>query len=82
MALQLASYSVSMVGWPSEKANALIEELMAFATRPRFVSAHQWRLGDVLIWANVATLHRATPFDDRLFQGDTQRTTCRARHSA
>ena len=58
---------------------ALIGELMAFATQPRFVFAHKWRVGDVLIWDNLATMHRATPFDDRAFKRDMRRTTCRER---
>lgn len=78
-ALYLASHAQDIVGWPREKARALIEELMAFAVEPRFVFAHKWRRGDVLIWDNLATMHRATPFDDRTFRRDMRRTTCRER---
>jgi alpha-ketoglutarate-dependent 2,4-dichlorophenoxyacetate dioxygenase len=78
-ALYIASHAFAIDGWPPDKARALIEELMAFATQPRFVFAHQWRLGDVLIWDNLATLHRATPFDDRRFKRDMRRTTVRER---
>lgn len=76
-ALYLASHAMGIVGWPQEKARALIQELMAFATEPRFVYAHEWRRGDVLIWDNLATMHRATAFDDRKFKRDMRRTTCR-----
>lgn len=81
-ALYLASHAQNIVGWPEEKGRALIDELMAFATEPRFVYAHKWRLGDVLIWDNLATMHRATPFDDRLYRRDMRRTTCREREVA
>jgi alpha-ketoglutarate-dependent 2,4-dichlorophenoxyacetate dioxygenase len=76
-ALYLASHAQNIVGWPEDKGRALIDELIAFATEPRFVYAHKWRLGDVLIWDNLATMHRATPFDDRSFRRDMRRTTCR-----
>jgi alpha-ketoglutarate-dependent 2,4-dichlorophenoxyacetate dioxygenase len=76
-ALYLASHACGIVGWPQDEARALIEELMAFATRPQFVYAHKWRPADVLIWDNLATMHRATPFDDRQFVRDMRRTTCR-----
>jgi alpha-ketoglutarate-dependent 2,4-dichlorophenoxyacetate dioxygenase len=76
-ALYLASHAMGIVGWEPDRARALIGELMAFATEPRFVLAHRWRRGDVLIWDNLATMHRATPFDDRTHKRDVRRTTCR-----
>lgn len=82
MALYLASHACGIVGWAQDEARVLIEELMAFATQPQFVYAHQWRLGDVLIWDNLATMHRATEFDDRAFVRDMRRTTCRERSLA
>lgn len=78
-ALYLASHTCGIVGWPAEKARTLIGQLMAFAVESRFVYAHKWRCGDVLIWDNLATMHRATPFDDRTFKRDMRRTTCRER---
>lgn len=76
-ALYLASHACAIVGWSDDDARALLEDLMAFATQPRFIYAHKWRLGDVLIWDNLATMHRATEFDDRTFRRDMRRTTCR-----
>lgn len=76
-ALYLASHASHIVGWPVEEGRALLEELMAFATQPRFVYAHHWQVGDVLIWDNLATMHRARPFDDRNQVRDVRRTTCR-----
>ena len=76
-ALYLASHASDIVGYPRDEARALIKELMDFAVQPRFVYAHKWRRGDVLIWDNLATMHRATPFDDRNLVRDMRRTTCR-----
>lgn len=36
----------------------LLAQLEAFATQPRFVYAHRWHAGDVLVWDNRCTLHR------------------------
>lgn len=50
-------------GLPLEESEALLDELWAHATRPEFSYEHQWRVGDVLMWDNRATLHRRDPFD-------------------
>ncbi len=41
----------------------LLAELFAWATQPRFVYTHTWRLGDALLWDNACTMHRREPFD-------------------
>ncbi len=76
-ALYLASHIAHIQGMPDDEAIDLLDELTAFATRPQFVFAHRWRVGDVVIWDNLATMHRATPFDDRAHVRDMRRTTCR-----
>ena len=38
--------------------NLTFEELAAHATQERFVYYHRWRVGDVLIWDERATMHR------------------------
>lgn len=62
--LYLASHASHIVGWPLEQGRALIEELIAFATQPRFVYSHSWRLHDLVMWDDRWTMHRATPFDE------------------
>jgi taurine dioxygenase len=42
---------------------ALLDELYEAATRDEFVYAHQWHVGDVVVWDNGFTMHRRTPFD-------------------
>jgi taurine dioxygenase len=42
---------------------ALLEEVYESATRDEFVYAHQWQVGDLLLWDNGFTMHRRTPFD-------------------
>ena len=74
-ALYIASHASHIIGWPVEKGRALLEELLAFATQPRFVYTHKWRPGDLVIWDNRCTLHRATPFESRAQIRDMRRTT-------
>ncbi len=76
-ALYLASHASRIVGLPVEEGRALLRELMALATQRQFVYAHTWRVGDVVIWDNLCTMHRATPFDDQRQRRDVRRTTVR-----
>jgi taurine dioxygenase len=46
------------VGMTREDAWPLIDELAAHATQERFVYYHRWRVGDVLMWDERATMHR------------------------
>jgi taurine dioxygenase len=50
-------------GLGKDESDALLDALWAHATRPEYCYRHRWRLGDVLIWDNRATLHRRDPFD-------------------
>ena len=75
--LYLASHISRIAGWSTEESRTLLDELMAFATQPQFVYAHIWRVGDVVMWDNLATMHRATPFDDQQYRRDMRRTTVR-----
>ena len=42
---------------------ALLDEVYESATRDEFVYAHQWQVGDVVVWDNGFTMHRRTPID-------------------
>ena len=46
------------VGMDRAAAWDLIDELAAHATQERFVYYHSWRVGDLLIWDERATMHR------------------------
>ncbi len=46
------------VGMNRDEAWPLIEELGEHATQERFVYYHRWRVGDLLIWDERATMHR------------------------
>jgi len=42
---------------------ALLDEVYESATGDEFVYAHQWQVGDLVLWDNGFTMHRRTPFD-------------------
>ena len=75
--LYLASHASHVVGWPVEKGRALLRELTEHATQREFVYTHKWRAGDLVIWDNRCTMHRATRFEDDTLRRDLRRTTVR-----
>ena len=73
--LYVAAHASHIIGMPPEEGRALLRELIEFATQPRFVYRHQWRVGDLVIWDNRCTMHRATPFESTGHVRDMRRTT-------
>jgi alpha-ketoglutarate-dependent 2,4-dichlorophenoxyacetate dioxygenase len=73
--LYLASHASTIIDWPVPEARLLIRDLTEHATQPQFVYRHSWRVGDLVIWDNRATMHRATPFDDRKYRRELRRVT-------
>jgi alpha-ketoglutarate-dependent taurine dioxygenase len=52
-----------VVGMPKPEGAALLARLMAWATQPEYVYVHAWRLGDIVLWNNTGTMHRARRYD-------------------
>jgi alpha-ketoglutarate-dependent 2,4-dichlorophenoxyacetate dioxygenase len=74
--LYIASHASHIVGMPIEAGRRLLGELIDFSTQPQFVRAVAWKqAGDLVIWDNRCTMHRATPFDDTVHRRDMRRTT-------
>jgi alpha-ketoglutarate-dependent taurine dioxygenase len=46
-----------------KKSIELLVQLRDWATQPQFVYRHVWSVGDLVIWDNTGTMHRATPYD-------------------
>ena len=52
-----------IMGLGRQKSEDLLDTLWEFATLPDYTYTHRWRVGDLLMWNNRATMHRREPFD-------------------
>ena len=50
---------VRIVGLPQEESDALIDELFSHMLQPDAQYRHQWQAGDIVIWDNRCTVHKA-----------------------
>jgi len=73
--LYLASHATRILDWPVADGRLLLLELIEHATQREFVYRHSWRVGDLVIWDNRATMHRACPFDDTKYRRELRRVT-------
>jgi alpha-ketoglutarate-dependent taurine dioxygenase len=54
-----------------EESRYILTKLRDWATQRQFVYQHQWKPGDLVIWDNTGTMHRALPYpldSDRLMR--------------
>ncbi len=49
-----------LTGMSREESDAQLAELYAHITQPEFIYGHSWRVGDLLMWDNIAVQHKAT----------------------
>jgi alpha-ketoglutarate-dependent 2,4-dichlorophenoxyacetate dioxygenase len=73
--LYLSSHAGRILGWPVPEAQILLRELTEHATQREFVYTHKWRVGDLVMWDNRTTMHRARRYEDMLYPRDLRRTT-------
>src|SRR5882672_1049183 len=74
--LYVAAHASHILGMPIADGRLLLMDLIEHATQPRFVHAHTWKQGDLVIWDNRCTMHRARPFDTTKVR-DLRRVTTR-----
>jgi len=74
-ALYLASHASRIIDWPVPEGRLLLRDLIEHATQSQFVYRHDWRVGDLVIWDNRATMHRGRPFDDASHRRELRRVT-------
>ena len=60
--LYLSSHAGLIDGLSIPEARLLLRDLMDHATQKKFVYVHKWSEGDLVIWDNRQTMHRARPF--------------------
>jgi len=49
----------TIVGMTPDEAQDFMELLVEKAVKPEFVYTHQWRMGDMFLWDNRSSLHKA-----------------------
>jgi alpha-ketoglutarate-dependent 2,4-dichlorophenoxyacetate dioxygenase len=74
--LYVAAHASEIVGMPLPEGRLLLRELIEHATQREFVYRHEWRVGDLVIWDNRATMHRGRNFDETRVR-DLRRVTTR-----
>jgi alpha-ketoglutarate-dependent 2,4-dichlorophenoxyacetate dioxygenase len=72
--LYLSSHAGRIRGMPDPEALMLLMDLNEHATQRQFVHTHTWRVGDLVMWDNRCTMHRAREYDEREVR-DMHRTT-------
>jgi alpha-ketoglutarate-dependent 2,4-dichlorophenoxyacetate dioxygenase len=73
--LYVASHASRIIDWPVPEGRLLLRDLIEHATQAEFVYRHRWSVGDLVIWDNRATMHRARPFDDTKYRRELRRVT-------
>ena len=73
--LYMGAHADHIAGWPLPEGRLLIRDLMERATQRKYVHAHEWQVGDLVVWDNRCTLHRGRPYDDATHKRDLRRVT-------
>jgi alpha-ketoglutarate-dependent taurine dioxygenase len=60
--LVIGCHASHVEGMDKAAGRELLEELLAWATQPKFVYRHEWSKGDLIIWDNTGVLHRVEPY--------------------
>jgi alpha-ketoglutarate-dependent 2,4-dichlorophenoxyacetate dioxygenase len=61
--LYLASHAERIHGISLPEGRILLYDLMDHATQPQFTHTHHWQVGDLVIWDDRCTMHRARDYD-------------------
>jgi len=59
----LGSTAAYVEGMDPLESLDLLVRLRDWATQPQFVYRHEWKVGDMVMWDNTSTLHRARPYE-------------------
>jgi alpha-ketoglutarate-dependent 2,4-dichlorophenoxyacetate dioxygenase len=72
--LFLSSHAGRIRGMEEPEARMLLLDLTEHATQPQFIYTHKWTVGDLVMWDNRCTMHRAREYDETQVR-DMHRTT-------
>ena len=62
-------------GLSVKDSEALLDEIWAHTVNPEFTWTQEWQVGDMIVWDNRCTMHRATPFNEMNVRRVLHRTT-------
>jgi alpha-ketoglutarate-dependent taurine dioxygenase len=63
--LVLGATALQVEGMGIVESERLLVRLRDWATQPQFSYRHTWSLGDMVLWDNTGTMHRALPYDHK-----------------
>jgi len=63
--LILSNSATRVIGMSETEGRALLDRLLAWATKPEYCYRHRWRPGDLVMWNNTGTMHRAHYYDPK-----------------
>jgi alpha-ketoglutarate-dependent taurine dioxygenase len=52
-----------VLGVDAVKSAQILVGLREWATQEQFTYSHEWKVGDLVMWDNTGTMHRAEPYD-------------------
>lgn len=61
--LLIGATAGTVVGLDEAASRSLLDEILAWSTRPEFTLRHRWQVGDLVVWDNTGMLHRALPYE-------------------
>ena len=73
--LYIAAHASKIIDWPIPEGRLLLLELIEHATQPEYIYRHSWKVGDLVIYDNRASMHRARPFEDTKYPRELRRVT-------
>ncbi|WP_145206890.1 TauD/TfdA dioxygenase family protein [Sphingobium sp. B2] len=74
-ALYIGAHAATVVGMDEAAGRTLLDKLISDASRPEYIYSHKWLPGDLVIWDNRCTMHRATEYAYMEDRRDLRRAT-------
>ena len=74
-ALLVGSYAGRIIGWPVEKGQELLKELLEWCSQAQYVYRHEWAANDIVVYDNRLCLHRGIGWDRKSYKRILHRTT-------
>ncbi len=73
--LYVASHASSIIDWPVPEGRLLLRDLIEHGVQSKYTHVHRWTVGDLVIWDNLATMHKGMRYDDTKYRRELRRVT-------